>query len=244
MSKVALLHITGNLTYESDAVALWEAFVGAIDRDEYSGIVAWINSGGGSFCAAQDMVSALVRTGLPSVAVAGELCASAAYYFALGFEQVLARPASLLGGLCSSLEVANYSKAHANWGIARKFYSNGPLKRMLNPYAADLAAGEDQAIQAILTDLDDQFHGFLRERRPAAKYVEEFFDGRLVSGVRAHQVGLVDALGGVSEAANVIARMLQQESVEIETIQADETASAAPPAGLSGELALLLASLR
>lgn len=244
MSKVALLHITGNLTYESDNVALWEAFVGAIDRDEYSGLIAWINSGGGSFCVAQDMVSALARAGLPSVAVAGELCASAAYYFALGFEQVLARPASLLGGLRSSLEVANYSKAHANWGISRKFYSNGPLKRMLSPHTADLAAGEEQAIQAILTDLDDQFHGFLRERRPAAKHVKEFFDGRLVSGVRAHQVGLVDALGGISEATNVIARMLQQESVEIETIQADEAASAAPPAGLSGELALLLASLR
>jgi protease-4 len=174
----------------------------------------------------------------------GELCTSAAYYFALGFEHVIARPASLLGGLRSSLEVVNYSKAHAHWGLTRNFYSNGPLKRMLSPHAADLAAGEEQAIGVILADLDDQFHGFLRQRRPAAKLAETFFDGRLVSGLRAHQAGLVDALGGVSEAAQAIARILQQASVEIETIQADETPSATPPAGLPSELALLLASLR
>lgn len=244
MSKVALLHITGNLTYESDAVALWESFVGTMDRNEYSGIIAWINSGGGSLCAAQDMVCTLAGAGLPSVAVVGELCASAAYYFALGFEHVIARPASLLGGLRSSLEVVNYSKAHARWGMTRNFYSNGPLKRMLSPYAADLAAGEEQAIEAILTDLDEQFHGFIRQRRPAAKQAEAFFDGRLISGVRAHQAGLVDALGGVSEAAQAIARMLEQASVEIEMIQADEAPSATMPAGLPSELALLLASLR
>lgn len=95
-----------------------------MDREGYSGIIAWINSGGGSFCAAQDMVCTLARAGLPPVAVVGELCASAAYYFALGFEHIIARPASLLGGLRSSLEVVNYSKAHAHWGMTRNFYSN------------------------------------------------------------------------------------------------------------------------
>jgi len=244
MSKVALFHITGNLTYESDAVALWESFVGAMDRDEYSGIIAWVNSGGGSFCVAQDMVCTLARARLPSVAVVGELCASAAYYFALGFEHVVARPASLLGGLRSSLEVVNCSKAHAHRGMIRTFYSNGPLKQMLSPHAAELAAGEEQAIEAILTDLDEQFHGFLRQRRPEVKRAEAFFDGRLISGLRAHQAGLVDALGGISEASQAIAQVLQRASVEIEMIQADEAPSAPMQAGLSSELALLLASLR
>lgn len=241
MSKVALININGNITYEGDAVALLESVFSGGTISEYAGIIAWINSGGGSFCAAQDMYAALTGASLPSVAVLGEVCASAAYYFALGFDQIIARPGSLVGGLCASLDAANHSKIYERLGICKQGYTNGSLKHMLSPYASASAPGEQQAIKDILDDLDNQFHGLLQERRPQVK-LAPFADGRLVSGVAAHKAGLVDAMGGVPEATRAIANALGAENVEVELIE-PEGESMPAQAAIPNDITLLLASV-
>lgn len=240
MSKVALINITGNITYESDAVALFESFFSSGAASEYAGLIAWINSGGGSFCAAQDMSEALAEAGVPSVAVVGEVCASAAYYLALGFGRIVARPGSLVGGLCASLDVANHSRLYDRLGICKQGYTNGVLKHMLSPHAGASAPGEEQAIKNILDDLDGLFHGYLRERRPQVD-LGSLADGRLVSGVSAYRAGLVDALGGVPEATRAIANALGVETVEVELIE-PEAGPTQAPAALPNELAVLLAN--
>ncbi len=219
MNSVALINISGNIAYENDSIALLESFFSEGCSDEYAGILLWLNSGGGSFCVAQETYETIIRSKLPCVAIIGELCASAAYYIALSANRIIARPASLVGGLCASLEVANYAKLHEKLGVHRSIHSHGQLKQMLSPHMRTPIEGEDAAVKDILDDLDYQFRKLIVQRRPQGTGFEQYYDGRLLSGMRAQRNGLVDELGGLFEATQTMAKMLNTETVEITSIQ-------------------------
>ena len=243
MKRVAFIELCGNLAYENHAVALLESFTQG-DADDFSGLILWVNSGGGSFCCAQDIYSSLQRLSLPRIAVAGELCASAAYYVALSAHRILAQPASLVGGMCASLEAGNYARLHERLGITRRIYSRGPLKQMLSPYSTQ-PDGEASAINDLLEDMDEQFQVTLRERRPHLQPGSPHADGRLFSGSRAKKLGLVDALGGVFEAGQLMAKMLDTEAGELELVSLLPDELETPPQQERADvLSGLLAALR
>jgi protease-4 len=62
--------------------------------------------------------------------------------------------------------------------------------------------GEERAVlQAVLDDMHEQFIGAVAEgRRLSRDAVRALADGRLYTGRRAKELGLVDALGGLDEA--------------------------------------------
>ena len=219
MKNVALITISGNIAYENDSIALLESFFSNGQSEKYAGILLWLNSGGGSFCVAQDISAMLQRSTLPCVAVIGELCASAAYYIALAAHRIIAQPASLVGGLCASIDVANYAKVHEKIGVQRIAYGNGQMKQMLSPYTGAPSEGEIAAIKDILDDLDHDFHSFIEKRRPQGLDLKRYFDGRLLSGMRALKVGLVDELGGLHEATKAMAHVLDSAAIEITSLE-------------------------
>jgi protease-4 len=234
MKNVALFTISGNIAYENESIALLESFFSNKQSEEYTGILLWINSGGGSFCVAQDISAMLQRSALPCVAIIGELCASAAYYIALAAHRIIAQPASLVGGLCASIDVANYAKVHEKIGIQRIVYGNGQMKQMLSPYTGEQSEGEIAAVRDILDDLDHDFHSFIEKRRPQGIDLKHYFDGRLLSGMRAFKASLVDELGGLYEATKVMAHMLDSEAIEI--ISLEPEANDAPTNGSASDL--------
>lgn len=221
MKQVALINIMGDISYENEAVALIETIFAKEDDTEFAGLIVWINSGGGSFCVAQNVYDSLRRSHIPIIAVVGELCASAAYYAALAADHIVAQPASLVGGLCSSLESGNYVGLHDKLGVCRTIHSNGQLKQMLSPYVRRSNEGENKAIQDILDDMDSQFLGLFRERRPHVPNENQCTDGRLISGMRAKQFGLVDSLGGLFEATQKMAALLGTDNIELVSIEPD-----------------------
>lgn len=243
MKNVALITISGNIAYENDSITLLEAFLTNEQCKEYAGILLWINSGGGSFCVAQDISAMLQRSAIPCVAVIGELCASAAYYIATATHRIIAQPASLVGGLCASIDVANYAKIHEKIGVQRIAYGNGQMKQMLSPYTGAPSEGEIAAIKDILDDLDRDFHSFIEKRRPHGLDLKRYFDGRLLSGVRAHKVGLVDELGGLYEATKAMAHVLDSEAIEITSLE-PETDDAPANKSASDFVSSLFTALR
>lgn len=244
MKKIALLEISGNLSYENGSIALLESFIAGEDAASVDGMILWINSGGGSFSCVQDIYASLQRLPMIKIAVAAELCASAAYYLALAAHHIVAQPTSLVGGLCACLEVANYSRLHEKLGVSRTIHANGKLKGMLTPYGKEMADGEEAAIQDLLSDMDEHFQSVILERRPTLKRDSAYADGRLLSGARAQRMGLVDDLGGVFEASRIMAKMLgiSPDMLELISVSADEQDVAAEPTS-DNMVAALLAAL-
>lgn len=243
MKQVALINIAGDISYENEAVALIETLFARDGDTEFAGLIVWINSGGGSFCVAQNVYDTLRRTHIPIIAVVGELCASAAYYAALAADYIVAQSASLVGGLCASLESGNYVGLHDKLGVCRTIHSNGQLKQMLSPYVRRSSEGENRAIKDILDDMDCQFHGLIRERRPLVSSENQCADGRLISGMRAKEFGLVDDLGGLFEASQKMATLLDVGKIELISIEPDMDHAALRTNDPSRMMSALLAAL-
>ena len=224
MYKIALISISGNISYENESILALDQLLN--DCDEFQAFALWIVSGGGSLAVAHDLSTRILKSGIPSVAIIGELCASAAYYLALSTGRIVANPAALIGGLCASLEIAKYGNLHKKIGLQRITYGSGALKGMLSPYGElDISADEMSAIKDILSDLDSLFHNFLNERRPKSVDLGALHDGRLVSGVRALCLGLVDELGGIEEGIKYVCEELQSTEFEIVSIESDSTSN-------------------
>lgn len=208
MVHVIQFDITGSITYENNSMLLLEDMLQNEHEEEIGGIVVWINSGGGSFCAAQDMITMLKSAEVPVVSVIGEICASAAYYTILESNYIIARPASLVGGLCASLDHFDYSGLHKKIGVQRKAYSNGALKSMLSPFGICDAKKESAATDEILNDLDMQFYEYIKANRNGVLELEKYTDGRLITGRMANSAGLVDGCGGIRDAYTKITEIL------------------------------------
>jgi protease-4 len=76
---------------------------------------------------------------------------------------------------------------------------SGANKDLANPLEP-MREGQYAILQRMVDDMYARFAALVRERRPGIANMEEAADGRVVTGERALQMGLVDRLGGVREA--------------------------------------------
>jgi protease-4 len=71
-----------------------------------------------------------------------------------------------------------------------------------------MAPEERRLLQSLLDDVHGQFIAAVTEGRKLDRsQVLRFADGRIVSGVQAKALGMVDELGGLEEAVNGAARL-------------------------------------
>lgn len=208
--KVAILELNGDISLDNENCLTLMAFLR--EESPCDAIMLVVNSGGGSFAAAQELALALARAPVPVYCFAKEICASAALLVCMEAKCIVALPASLIGGMRASL-IGLRPEATQTQTI---LYSRGALKAMLSTqHAVEDKALERQAIDDLLRDLDAQFHSQVRRRRPEAK-IDAMTDGRLVSGARACDLGLIDAMGDFHSLLECIA---ERHDVSVDAIE-------------------------
>lgn len=214
------LDLVGEISYDHPLLELLGSLPADGEGKHFAGLILWVNSGGGSLCAAQEIASGIRALSLPTVAVIADLCASAAYYAIAPSTRILSRPASLVGGLCSSLDYRRHPEPVEGQPAGMQAVTHGALKHMLTPYGPSGGPLEQRAIDDLLQDLDLQFHSFIESHRGDRNRWDLYTDGRLITGRRAIDAGLVDGLGGVREAVEEIATLLDIPHEEITLVHA------------------------
>lgn len=173
--------------------------------------VVEIRSPGGAAGTSQSMFSELARLRdedpRPVVAWIGDVGASGGYYLALGADSILALPSSITGSIGVIMEFPDAGELLRKAGVGLEVVKSGPLKDLGSPVRG-LSEEEREVLQTLVDDVFEQFvaavganRGLSRER------VLELADGRVVSGARAADEGLVDRTGTFSEAVSVAGRM-------------------------------------
>ena len=196
---VARLVIDGTITTDRDRLAAIEDL--ALD-DAVRGVIVAINSPGGTTAGGEELYEALgrLRQAKPTVAVIGELGASAAYMTAIATDQIFARRLSIVGSIGVLYQHVNAGKLMDTIGIDLDKVASGPLKA--EPDINEPLDGAPRASIAAL--VDDSFQWFVdvvAERRGLARpVVLTLADGRIVTGRSGVESGLIDAIGGEREA--------------------------------------------
>jgi signal peptide peptidase SppA len=124
-----------------------------------------------------------------------DIAASGGYWIALAGDEIVAAPSSIVGSIGVITAGFGFDRALERLGIDRRLYATGAHKGMLDPFRAE-NTGDVAILEELHADTYRLFVDLVRERRadrldPHA----ELFDGRVFSGIRGRQVGLVDTIG-------------------------------------------------
>lgn len=178
----------------------------AIDRilkdQSARALIVVIDSPGGTVVAAETIYSQL-RTAsarMPVVAVMQDVATSAAYYAALGSDRIFARAGTVTGSIGVILQTADVTPLLERIGIKPEIIKSSDLKAQPNPFEPLTSAGRE-ATKAVVLDIYKSFMAVVAERRElSAGQAAEVADGRIFTGRQALAAGLIDQLGGETEA--------------------------------------------
>lgn len=173
-------------------------------------IVLRIDSGGGSKSASEMIRSELQaaqEAGIPVVASMGSVAASGGYWIAASADEIWASPTTVTGsigifGLMPSLE-----NTLARYGI----YSDGVATTPIAGGASVTRGISEDYGDVLQTAIEAGYEQFLgtvaRGRGMEVDAVHEVAQGRIWTGEKARQIGLVDELGDLEQAVDAAARL-------------------------------------
>ena len=165
-------------------------------------IVVRIDSPGGSVAAADTITRALelATRKKPVVISMGNVAASGGYYIATGGQYIFSDALTRTGSIGIFRPKVDLSGTLKMFGIGVDELSvgaNAGMYSWLKPYTPEERAAAQRGIEA-------QYQIFVqrvaRARAMAPSEVDRLARGRIWSGVRAQEIGLVDAYGGLQEA--------------------------------------------
>jgi protease-4 len=204
-AHIARLAVSGIIT---DDRKLVEAVSKLADNDSVKALIVTIDSPGGSVAGGEALHDAigLVAQKKPVVAVMGGTAASAGYMVAVPAARIFAREGTLTGSIGVLLETGEVSGLLKTLGIDAEAITSGPLKDQPSLIRPLTTEGRD-VLHGLVMDMYDQFVGMVASGRhmDAAK-VRELADGRAYTGRQALRNGLIDAIGGETDARTWLAQ--------------------------------------
>lgn len=218
-AHVARLDIRGTITEDRRMLEAIEAL--ATDSSVRAVIVA-IDSPGGTVSGGEAIHAALTRVAAarPVVATMGATAASAGYMVALPAARIFAREGTLTGSIGVILQSFEASDLLARLGVHPETITSGPLKDQPSPFRPLTEEGR-AALNQVVQDMYGVFVRMVAAGRHMSEdAVRAVADGRVLSGARARDAGLVDAMGGEREARAWLAENRQVPlSLPIRTVE-------------------------
>ena len=202
---VARVNVTGVITEDRKLIER----VTALAKDgTVPAVIVSIDSPGGSVAGGESLRAALLRVAAakPVVAVMRGTAASAGYMVALPAARIFARDATLTGSIGVILQTGEASGLLSRLGVSAEAITSGPLKDQPSFTRGLTTQGRDY-LAGLVADMYDQFVGMVAEARHMdAAQVRALADGRAYTGRQAQKLGLVDEIGGETEAREWLAR--------------------------------------
>jgi len=167
-------------------------------NDQVKAIILDINSPGGTTTGGESLYEAIrdVAEKKPVVAVFGTVATSAAYLVALATDYIVARSNTITGSVGVIFQWAEVSELMKTIGVKVEEVRSGPLKAVPSPFQP-LEAGGRAVTEEMVKESQTWFLKLVAERRALKpETIPGLKEGRIFSGRRAHELKLIDGIGG------------------------------------------------
>jgi len=179
----------------------------ASEDEGVKAIVMRINSPGGSPAAAEEIIAAMKKIDKPIVISMGDVAASAAYYISAPADRIIANPDTITGSIGVIWEFQNRSKFYEEDGTAFYIAKSGEMKDMGGDWRG-LSDDEKRYVDQVIAEA---FNRFVTEvaggRNLTLSKVKDLADGRVYTGAKAKELGLVDEFGSLDDAIDVAGKL-------------------------------------
>ncbi|QBO58158.1 Protease 4 [Chryseobacterium salivictor] len=178
------------------------------DNDKVKAVVLRINSPGGSANASDEILFELeqMKKKKPITVSFGDYAASGGYYIAMAADKIYSEPNTLTGSI-GVFGMIPYFKEAAN----KNGLTSHPVTTNANSNMYSFVNGVTPGGVTILTKSVEKtykrfVHFVTENRKKSFAQIDEIGGGRVWSGSRAKEIGLVDELGTLQDAINFAAQ--------------------------------------
>lgn len=212
--------------------------------DSIDSVVIYIDSPGGSAFASevirQEIVN-LKEAGKPVVAAMSSVAASGGYWISASADQIWASPSTITGsigifGMFLTYEKSlDYLGVHTDGVGTTDFNGISPMRalpeKMSNIFQRNIERGYERFITLVAD-----------ERDMTKEQVDKIAQGRVWIGSQALELGLVDNLGGVSDAIAAAAKLSDTEDFGVKYVETELSAQELFLKELLGDIAVTILS--
>ncbi len=204
--KVGIVEIYGVI---DDSKQLIEQLHDFRDNDSIKALVLRVDSPGGGVGPSQEIYDEVLALDKlkPVVVSMGSVAASGGYYVAAAAREIVANPGTITGSIGVIMEFANFQQLLEKIGLSSDVVKSGPYKDIGSP-TREMSAAERAILQDLIDDVHSQFVSSVAEGRALDEQaVRLIADGRIFSGRKAMELGLVDRMGNLQVAINRAAEL-------------------------------------
>jgi protease-4 len=192
---------TSDPVFASETVS--EALLDAADDPRFDALILRIDSPGGSALASEMVAAAIDRvreSGKPIIASFSDVAASGGYYVAAGADAIVAPALSITGSIGVFALRPVIGDLLDQVGIGVEPFTRGKHADFYLS-AKPLSPGASARLQSLVEETYELFISRVAQGRGMTREsVMEVAQGRVWSGAQAHEIGLVDELGGLRSA--------------------------------------------
>lgn len=188
------------------------------------GILLVVDSGGGTIGSAELLCREIKELSRqkPVVTLVINSCTSAAYWIASATDWIVAQASSDVGGIGVKFTIEKHSNRKQNSDgyeadLDVTVICAGKFKGVSDPNTALMTEEERAYEQERLDNLYHIFTSQMAQQRPglSLEYVAEWADGKQFTGVQALQKGLIDQLGGHSDAVKKLNQLIADRGIVV-----------------------------
>ncbi len=223
--RIAVVFAEGEIRDGQDQEGLitGDKYVGILRKlrkdDKVKAVVLRVNSPGGSVISSDDIwheVERIQDAGKPVVVSMGDLAASGGYYISCGSDKIYSQPGTITGSIGVFMMIAN-TRNFMEDKLGISFDTVGTAKystRINSIYAPN--SEEGSALQGAVDNYYQVFLNRVAEgRNMSVEDVHKIAQGRIWTGQKALELGLVDEIGGLPDAIAEAASMAEIEDYRI-----------------------------
>jgi protease-4 len=204
--KVGVVSVNG-IIY--DSMEITEQLEDFGRDDSIVAVVLRIDSPGGGVAASQEIYDAVIELKKKKKVVAsmGSVAASGGLLIACAADKIVANAGTITGSISAIMQFANIEELLKKIGLKSSVVKSGKYKDIGSPLR-DMTPEERKIIQDLIDDIYNQFVDVIvRDRNIPRKQVVAIADGRVFTGRKAKEYGLVDYLGDMGSAAKIACQL-------------------------------------
>ena len=225
-NRVAVVFAEGGINIEDDGDGISSKKLTRIlheirDEEKVKAVVIRVNSPGGSALASDIIWTATqwLKDDKPVITSFGNVAASGGYYMSAGSQYIFAEPSTITGSIgVFGLSFATQKMWNDHVGMTFDTVKSHRFSDM-ESLVREMDLEERNKMQAMVESIYEDFLNVVttgRESLQAREQTHEIAQGRVWIGSTAKEIGLVDEMGGISEAIAKAAEFAKLEDYSVE----------------------------
>ncbi|MGE7688220.1 signal peptide peptidase SppA [Lysinibacillus sp. NPDC097214] len=227
--RIAYLKVDGTIQ-DVGSSTLWQPvsydhqfFLHQLDNilydDTVEGIVLSVNTPGGGVKESAEIYKKLLKIKeerqIPIYVSMDSMAASGGYYISAPADKIFAQRDTITGSIGVIMQSINYQALAEKVGVKYETFKSGEHKDMLSPMR-EVTPEERAMMQDMINETYQEFVGIVAKGRNMSEPdVKKVADGRILSGKKALEAGLVDEIGDEEAAITALRKDFGLEGAEL-----------------------------